>query len=401
MGVMMPRLPSSSSNMFSALTHLQQGLAQLRADDLLRSRLLLESPQGVRVKINGREVVSFCSNDYLGLANDPALIAAVRKVLEQCGVGAGASHLVTGHHQLHEEFETAFAAFVGKSAALMFSTGYMANLGVMTALLDRHGEVFADRLNHASLNDAAQLCGAKFSRYAHNTLDQLEGQLARSTARDKIIVSDLVFSMDGDIADLDGLLSLAERYDAWLYLDDAHGFGVLNEGRGGLTEAARKSDRVIYLATLGKAAGVFGAAVAAHETVIQWLVQKARPYIYTTAMPPLLAGALLESLKLIEAGAGRRVVLRTHVVALRQGLKDLPAWTLMPSGTPIQPLLIGSNEDAVRVSKKLLEHGLLVPAIRTPTVPKNTARLRITLSSAHSDEDIVRLIAALREIAET
>jgi 8-amino-7-oxononanoate synthase len=390
-----------SNTIIPALTRLQQGLAQLRADDLLRSRLLLESPQGVRVIINGREVVSFCSNDYLGLANDPALITAAERALRQCGMGSGASHLVTGHHQLHEAFESAFAAFVDKPAALMFSTGYMANLGVMTALLDRHGEVFADRLNHASLNDAVQLCGAKFSRYAHNTLDQLEGQLARSTARDKIIVSDLVFSMDGDIADVDGLLALADRYDAWLYLDDAHGFGVLNDGRGGLTESARKSDRVIYLATLGKAAGVFGAAVAAHETVIQWLVQKARPYVYTTAMPPMLAGALLESLKLIEHGDERRDILRSHVVALREGLKDLPAWTLMPSGTPIQPLIIGSNADAVRVSKKLLDHNLLVPAIRTPTVPKNTARLRITLSSAHRDEDIARLIAALREIAET
>lgn len=386
---------------FAALTRLQQGLAQLKIDDLLRNRSLLESPQGVYVRVNGRDVVSFCSNDYLGLANDPALITATRNALEQCGVGAGASHLITGHHQLHEAFETAFAKLVGKPAALLFSTGYMANLGVMTALLDRHGEVFADKLNHASLNDAAQLSGAKFSRYAHGTLDQLDGQLMRSTARDKLIASDLVFSMDGDIVNVEGLLSLAERYDAWLYLDDAHGFGVLNEGRGGLTEAARNSHRVIYLATLGKAAGVFGAVVAAHESVIQWMVQKARPYVYTTAMPPLLCGALLESLKLIELGAARRDVLRAHVMALRQGLVNLPGWQLMPSGTPIQPLVIGSNADAVNVSKKLLERGLLVPAIRTPTVPKGTARLRITLSSAHSDDDIARLIAALREIAET
>lgn len=384
---------------FTQIARLKQGLAQLEADDLLRNRSLLESPQGVHVRVNGRDVVSFCSNDYLGLANDPALITATREALEQCGVGAGASHLITGHHQFHEAFETAFARFVGKPAALLFSTGYMANLGVMTALLHRHGEVFADKLNHASLNDAASLCGAKFSRYAHGALDQLEGQLARSTARDKLIVSDLVFSMDGDIADVEKLLSLSERHDAWLYLDDAHGFGVLNEGRGGMTETVKNSDRVIYLATLGKAVGVFGAAVAAHESVIQWLVQKARPYIYTTAMPPLLCGALLESLKQIEAGAARREALRSHVASLRQGLVDLPGWQLMPSGTPIQPLVIGSNADAVSVSKKLLERGLLVPAIRTPTVPKGTARLRITLSSAHRDDDIARLIAALHEIA--
>lgn len=386
---------------FAALTRLQQGLAQLKTDELLRTRLLLGSPQGVHVQVNGREVVSFCSNDYLGLASDPALVAAAERALRECGVGAGASHLVTGHHQLHEEFETAFAAFVGKPAALLFSTGYMANLGVMTALLDRHGEVFADKLNHASLNDAAALCGAKFSRYGHARLDQLEGLLARSKASTKLIVSDLVFSMDGDLADLDGLLALAERYDAWLYLDDAHGFGVLNGGRGGMTEQARKNDRVIYLATLGKAAGVFGAAVAAHESVMQWLVQKARPYIYTTAMPPMLCGALLESLKLIKAGSARRDVLRAHVMALRQGLKDLSSWTLMQTSTPIQPVVIGGNAKAVAVSKKLLEYGLLVPAIRTPTVPKNTARLRITLSSAHRDEDIARLVAALREISET
>ncbi|NWG39411.1 MAG: 8-amino-7-oxononanoate synthase [Hydrogenophilaceae bacterium] len=397
----MPPSSSSPGTCFSALSRLQQGLAQLEADEVLRSRLLLESPQGVNVRVNGRDVISFCSNDYLGLANEPALTAAAEQLLRQCGLGAGASHLITGHHVLHQQFEDAFAAFVGKPAALLFSTGYMANLGVLTALLDRHGEVFADKLNHASLNDAAQLCGATFSRYGHGNIDQLESLLAKSRERTKLIVSDLVFSMDGDIVDVDGLLSLAERYDAWLFLDDAHGFGVLNDGRGGLTQAARQSDRVIYLATLGKAAGVFGAALAAHQSVIQWLVQKARPYVYTTAMPPLLAGALLESLKLIQAGGARRDRLRRHVAALRRGLADWPRWQLLHSTTPIQPLVVGSNANAVNVSKKLLERGLLVPAIRTPTVPRNTARLRITLSSAHREEDIVRLCDALHEIAET
>jgi 8-amino-7-oxononanoate synthase len=282
---------------------------------------------------------------------------------------------------------------------LLFSSGYMANLGVLTALLNRHGEVFADRLNHASLNDAAQLCGAKFTRYAHAALDQLEGQLARSQAQDKCIVSDLVFSMDGDVADVDRLLALAERYDAWLYLDDAHGFGVLNAGRGSLSAAARSSSRVIYLATLGKAAGVSGAAVAAHGAVIQWLVQKARPYVYTTATPPMLASALSESLELIRSGEQRRNVLRAHVLALRKGLADLPRWQLLPSGTPIQPLVIGSNAEAVSVAQALLESGMLVPAIRTPTVPKDTARLRITLSAAHTAEDVDRLVSGLRTLA--
>lgn len=384
---------------FAALARIEASLAQLDADSLLRKRSLLESAQGTHVRVGGRELVSFCSNDYLGLAADPGLAEAALSAIKEYGVGAGASHLVTGHHKLHHEFEQAFARFVGKPAALMFSTGYMANLGVLTALLGRHDEVFADKLNHASLNDAAQQCGAKFTRYAHVDLDQLEGLLKKSTARDRLICSDLVFSMDGDVADIDCLLALAETYDAWLYLDDAHGFGVLNDGRGGLAEAARNNPRVIYLATLGKAAGVFGAAVAAHAGVIEWLVQKAHTYVYTTATPPLLAAALLASLKQIEAGQSRRETLRRHVAAVRAGLGGLPRWRLMRSDTPIQPLVIGENAEAMAVSKKLLERGLLVPAIRTPTVPKGAARLRISLSSAHADEEIGRLVAAIREIA--
>jgi 8-amino-7-oxononanoate synthase len=384
---------------FAALTRLQQGLAALKADHLERRRRLLDGAQGAHVTIDGQRVVSFCSNDYLGLAADPALVAAAHAALDQCGVGAGAAHLITGHHRFHHEFEIEFARFVGKPAALLFSTGYLANLAVLTALVAKKSEVFADKLNHASLVDAAQLSGASFTRYRHGDLAQLEGQLAASTAQDKVIVSDLVFSMDGDIAPVDALLDLAERYDAWLYLDDAHGFGVLNEGRGGLTERARASDRVIYLATLGKAAGVSGAAVAAHAGVIDWLIQKARPYIYTTASPPLLAACLLESLRQIKAGDARRERLRSHIAQLRKGLADLKLGALMPSDTPIQPLVIGENADAVRLSQALLERGLLVSAIRTPTVPAGTARLRITLSAAHSADDVVQLVEALHGIA--
>lgn len=384
---------------FAALTRLQQGLAALKADHLERTRLLLDGAQGAHVTINGQRVVSFCSNDYLGLAADPALVAAAHAALGQCGVGAGAAHLITGHHRFHHDFEAAFARFVGKPAALLFSTGYMANLAALTALVGRHGEVFADKLNHASLVDAAQLSGGRFTRYRHTDLTQLESQLAKSAAQDKVIVSDLVFSMDGDVAPVDALLDLAERYDAWLYLDDAHGFGVLNGGRGGLTERARASDRVIYLATLGKAAGVSGAAMAAHASAIDWLLQKARPYIYTTASPPLLAACLLESLRLIEAGAARRARLQSHIAQLREGLAGLEVGALMPSATPIQPLLIGANADAVRLSQALLERGLLVPAIRTPTVPADTARLRITLSAAHSAGDVAQLVEALHAVA--
>lgn len=383
----------------AALTRLQHGLAALKADHLERRRLLLDGAQGAHVTISGQRVISFCSNDYLGLAADPALVAAAHAALDQCGVGAGAAHLITGHHRFHHDFEAAFARFVGKPAALLFSTGYMANLGVLTALAGRHGEVFGDKLNHASLVDAAQLSGASLTRTRHNDLAQLESLLAASAAQDKLIVSDLVFSMDGDIAPVDALLDLAERFDAWLYLDDAHGFGVLNEGRGGLTERARASDRVIYLATLGKAAGVAGAAVAAHESVIDWLIQKARPYIYTTASPPLLAACLLESLHQIEAGGARRERLRSHIAQLRQGVAGLQLGALMPSATPIQPLLIGANADAVRLSQALLQRGLLVPAIRTPTVPVNTARLRITLSAAHSADDVAQLVEALHAVA--
>ena len=383
----------------AALARLQHGLAALRDDHLERRRSVLEGTQGAHVTVNGQHVISFCSNDYLGLAADPALVAAAHSALDACGVGAGAAHLITGHHRLHHDFEDAFARFVGKPAALLFSTGYMANLAVLTALPGRQGEVFADKLNHASLVDAAQLSGAGFTRYRHNDLAQLEGQLAASAVQNKIIVSDLVFSMDGDQAPVDALLDLAERFDAWLYLDDAHGFGVLNDGHGGLTDRARMSDRVIYLATLGKAAGVAGAAVAAHESVIDWLIQKARPYIYTTASPPLLAACLLESLHQIDAGENRRARLRSHIAQLREGLATLKLGSLLDSITPIQPLVIGENAEAVRLSRALLARGLLVPAIRTPTVPAGTARLRITLSAAHSEADVVQLVGALNALA--
>lgn len=383
---------------FGALSRLQQGLAALKADHLERRRLLLEGTQGAHITINGQRVVSFCSNDYLGLAADPALVAAAHAALDLCGVGAGAAHLITGHHRFHHDFEAAFARFVGKPAALLFSTGYMANLAVLTVLVGRRGEVFADRLNHASLVDAALLSGARFTRYRHGDLAQLESQLVASTAQDKVIVSDLVFSMDGDAASVDSLLDLAERHDAWLYLDDAHGFGILNDGRGGMTGRARRSDRVIYLATLGKAAGVSGAGVAAHVSVIDWLIQKARPYIYTTATSPLLAACLLESLRQIEAGAARRERLRSHVEQIRRGLAGLTIGKLMDSETPIQPLIIGANADAMSLSERLLQRGLLVPAIRTPTVPADTARLRITLSAAHSADDIAQLVEALHAL---
>ena len=368
-----------------------------QADDagLRRRRRLLQSAQGVHVEIDGRSVLSFCSNDYLGLAADVRLVAALQAGAAQTGVGSGASHLVTGHHQLHEQLEQALAAFSGLPAVLLFSTGYMANLGIVTALLGRNDAIFADRLNHASLNDAAVLCRAEFKRYAHNDLAALEDLLRASRARRKLIAVDAVFSMDGDLAPVPELLALCERYDAWLLLDDAHGFGVLGEGgRGILSHYAVASPRIIYMATLGKAAGVFGAFVAGEAVLVDYLLQKARSYIYTTAVPPALSAAVLAALEII-AGADER---RQQLQRLREQLHArlrLQRWRLMRSPTAIQPVIVGDNEDALRLSKHLLAAGLLVPAIRPPTVPQGTARLRISLSAAHSEADIVRLVDAL------
>ena len=380
------------------LDSLEQELSQCKTAGLLRRRRLLESAQGAHIRVDGREVLSFCSNDYLGLANHPALIAAAKAAANDVGVGSGASHLITGHHRLHHELEESLAHFVGLPQALLFSTGYMANLGIVTALAGRGDAVFADRLNHASLNDAVVLSRAELKRYPHSDMAALEKLLASSQAKRKLVLTDAVFSMDGDIAPITELLALCEKYDAWLMLDDAHGFGVLGTGgRGVLEHLGLKSPRIIYMATLGKAAGVAGAFVAGEPALIETLVQNARTYIYTTALPPLLAAALLASLKLIEAEGWRRVRIGELVAALRGGL-SLQRWQLAESVTPIQPLVIGSNDEALMVSERLLERGILVPAIRPPTVPKGTARLRISLSAAHTPEDVARLADAINEI---
>ena len=376
-------------------------LRDLEAQGLLRSRRVLQSAQGAHVQIDGQEYLAFGSNDYLGLANHPALIASACSAAAQYGVGAGASHLIVGHSATHQQLEQALAAFVQLPAALTFSTGYMANLGILSTLLGRDDLVLADKLNHASLNDAAVLSRARFQRYAHGNLIQLEGMLAAAKARRKLVVSDAVFSMDGDIAPVPELLALCERYDASLMLDDAHGFGVLGErGRGVLEYFDIASPRIIYMATLGKAAGVFGAFVAGSEVLIQTLMQRARTYIYTTAFPPMLASALVTSLDLIRDETWRREHLRELAAYLKQQL-NTPSWRLLPSDTPIQPLIIGGNREVMAVSEALRERGILVPAIRPPTVPKGEARLRISLSAAHSKDDLRRLCEALNEIAES
>ncbi len=383
---------------------LQSALIDLDAQGLRRRRRVRDGVQGARVMQDGREFLSFASNDYLGLAGHPALAEAAGKAVVASGVGAGAAHLLGGHHHLHEALEQELAAFVGMPAALLFSTGYMANLGVIQALLDRHGEVFEDRLNHASLVDAALLSRAKMSRYPHFDLTTLDRQLATSTAKVKLIASDTVFSMDGDLAPVADLLALAERHDAWLYLDDAHGFGVLGEkGEGALSCLASGSlplaPRLIYLATLGKAAGVSGAFVAGSVELIEWLVNKARTYVYTTAQPPLLAAAASASLKLIAAEGWRRERLRALIARLQAGAEGLP-WRLRVSETPIQPLLVGEAQATLALSEALKQRGILIPAIRPPTVPQGSARLRISLSAAHVSADVDALIDALREAAD-
>jgi 8-amino-7-oxononanoate synthase len=378
---------------------LQSELDERAAQGLLRSRRTLQSPQTPHVVVDGKPYLSFCSNDYLGLANHPQLIAALQQGAQQYGAGAGAAHLVSGHTQPHVQLEHALAAFAGKPAALLFSTGYMANLGVVQALAGKGDTVFADKLNHASLNDAMLLSRANIKRYRHNDTGQLASLLEQTASGRKLVITDAVFSMDGDLASLPELLALCERHDAWLLVDDAHGFGVLGEqGRGSLAHSGIASSRIIYMATLGKAAGVFGAFVAAEQVVIDTLINHARSYVYTTATPPALASTVLASLQLIEQGEEWRAHLQRLIAQLRSGLQGL-RWLLMPSMTAIQPLLIGDSHAALDLSSALRERGIWVAAIRPPTVPLGTARLRLTLTASHSMDDVTCLTGILHELA--
>lgn len=385
---------------------LQQELVELALQHRLRQRRTVMSTNGTNLQLwedenHTSSLLSFCSNDYLGLAQHPALIRALQEAADQIGVGAGASHLISGHHINHTILEKALSAFVGMPAALAFSSGYMANIAVLTTLFDRHDALFADKLNHASLNDAALLSRASLNRFPHLDISALEHALAKSTARRKCVVLDAVFSMDGDIAPLPEILGLCEQYDAYLYLDDAHGFGVLGtQGRGSLSHFQLQSPRLIYMATLGKAAGVSGAFVAGASVLIDYLLQKARPYIYTTASPPVLAAAILAALQVMQADGARLANLHQRIADLRAQLK-LQHWQLLPSSTAIQPLLIGDDAMALKLSAYLRARGLWVPAIRPPTVPEGTARLRISLSAIHTKSDIDRLVDALHMAEST
>jgi 8-amino-7-oxononanoate synthase len=380
-------------------------LETLAAQSLTRRLRVADSPCAPRQIVDGREMLAFCSNDYLGLASHPQVIAALREGAERYGAGSGASHLVSGHSRAHALLEERFgewlSPYIENARALYLCTGYMANLAVLTALgADADATIFSEALNHASLIDGARLARAGVSVYPHGDVEALEQQLSASTSGTKIVVTDSVFSMDGNLAPLPQLLALCERHGAWLVVDDAHGFGVLGEsGRGALEHFGLRSPNLVYIGTLGKAAGVGGAFIAAHASVIGLLVQRARPYIYTTAAPPALAHALQASLDIIggEEGIQRRMHLAALVEHLRDALR-LQRWQLVASSTAIQPVIIGSNDDALRVAAGLHEQGLWVPAIRPPTVAPGTSRLRVTLSAAHSHEEVATLARALNEL---
>lgn len=375
------------------------GLEALASQSLLRTRRVVEGPQGPLLQVDGAQELSFCSNDYLGLANHPALITAATEALQRYGMGAGASPLISGHSRAHETLESELAAFVGMPSALVFGSGYMANLGVTAALVGKGDTVIVDRLAHASLIDGARLSGASLKVFPHNDAVRLEQVLARCTTGRKLVLTDAVFSMDGDLAPLAALAAVCDRHDAWLLVDDAHGLGVLGpQGRGSLALAGVRAAHVLTMGTLGKAAGVAGAFVAGDAGVLAWILQRARTYMFSTAHPPALAAATSASLALIAREEWRRERLQALATQLRTGLASLP-WSLLPSATAIQPLIVGENAAARALSAALRARGIWVPAICPPTVPKGIARLRISLSALHTSADVARLVAALSALA--
>lgn len=378
---------------------LKEKLAARREQHLYRERMTLESAQQPEVIIDGKPYIAFCSNDYLGLANHPQVKQAFIDAVQQYGVGAGSAHLVIGHHALHDKLENALAEFLGVPNVLLFSTGYMANLGVVNGLMDKKGYVFEDKLNHASLLDAGMSSGAKFSRYFHNDLQDLERKINKADPNaDKMIITDGVFSMDGDCANLTALAAVAKKQNAMLMVDDAHGFGVLGESGRGLVNHSGLTyqDVPIQMGTLGKGFGTFGAFVAGNETIIDSLVQWARTYVYTTALPPAVAGATLESLKIIQQEQWRRDHLTMLIEHFKVSVKAM-GLTLMPSDTPIQPIVVGSATSAMQLAQKLKDEGIIVTAIRPPTVPEGTARLRITFSASHTKAHVEKLLIALEK----
>lgn len=386
----------------SAFDDIPDQLARLKQRGMYRRRRVIDSALAPEVAIGGGHVLNFCSNDYLGLANDERIRDAFKAGVDRWGVGAGASHLVCGHTAAHHELEEALADFTGRPRALLFSNGYAANLGTINALVGAHDRVFEDRLNHASLLDGGWVSRAAFHWYEHANIGDLEQGLAAQASHRTLIVSDGTFSMDGDQAPLDELVSAGRRHDAWVMIDDAHGFGVHGPRGCGLVDPARYglADVPVLMATLGKAVGTFGAFVAGDEALIEFLIQRARNYIYTTALPSAVAVATLKSLEIIADEEWRRTHLQALIRRFRSGAERI-GWDLLPSDTPIQPLVVGESGHAVALSQALEARGVLITAIRPPTVPAGTARLRITLTAGHSEADVDRLLAALAEVHET
>ena len=389
-----PPEPAPASPIAQALA---ASLADLEARALRRRVRVLDSPQGPCVREDGRTLANFSSNDYLGLANDARLKEAAHAAIDEFGVGAGASPLISGNNRLHAETERRFAEFTRLPRAILFGSGYAANLGILASLASREAEIFSDRLNHACLIDGARLSRAVVTPYRHVDLDDLARSMAASRAAVKIVASDAVFSMDGDLAPIPGLLELCERHDAWLVLDDAHGIGVIGQGgRGSLDHFGVSSARIVYMATLGKALGGYGACVGGSAEVVDWLRQRARTYVYSTALPPAAAAVATRAIEILANPDSPVVRLRERIALLHAQCSRL-AVPLVASDTAIHPLIVGSPERALDISARLEAHGLWVPAIRPPTVPDGTSRLRVSLSAAHRREDIEALARALAE----
>jgi 8-amino-7-oxononanoate synthase len=381
---------------------LQGQLDQRRAEHLYRTRLNVASGCSSTLEVDGSRLVNFCSNDYLGLANHSEINQALKKAVEQYGTGSGASHLISGHSTAHQQLEEQLADFTGRPRALLYSTGYMANMGTINALVGRHDLVLQDQLNHASLLDGGHLSRATSQRYKHSDLDNLQQRLEQSSAARKLIVTDGVFSMDGDLAPLAQLSEMAAAHNGWLMVDDAHGFGVLGKQGGGLVEELNLGcEQVpVLVGTLGKSFGTFGAFVAGSEALIESLIQFSRSYIYTTAMPPAIAAATLTSLKIVREETWRREKLASLIARFRRGAEQI-GLQLMASSTPIQPVVINDDQKVMQISAALREQGFLVGAIRPPTVPVGSGRLRITLSADHSEQQVDQLLNALDIAAKT
>jgi len=415
--------------MTAAFSQLPGNLEAIAQQGLYRSRRAIASPQGINLQIDGKNIVNFCSNDYLGLANHPDVVSAFKTAVDHYGVGSGSAHLICGHSAAHHALEDELAAFTGRDRALLFSTGYMANIGVISALLGRGDAVFEDRLNHASLLDGGLLSGARFKRYAHADVENLNIILKKATGN-KLIVTDGIFSMDGDFAPLKALSVATKAADSWLMVDDAHGLGVIGERGGGLLEyyGLNQDDVPVLMGTLGKGFGTFGAFVAGSDVLIETLIQKARTYIYTTALPAAVAEATRASLKIVIAENWRRDKLKKLAERFRLGAAQLGlqlispypvGWvsdsvtqqteepeagllSTMPTdvASAIQPIIIGDSERAVDISNALLNTGFLVSAIRPPTVPQGSARLRVTFSALHEEQHVDRLLDALDKVTK-